>query len=605
MLTAYKKLFSLLDRRERRRGAIVFAVLILVALVEMLGVASIMPFIAMLSNPEVVETNPYLSYIYESLGFGERSDFLFFLGLVFFALLIGSLMLKAVGLWAQLRFSQNRNYAWSARLIRGYLNQPYEWFLNRHSADLGTSILAEVAQVVNGVLFPAMQVIAQSLVAILLMALLVSVDPLLAAAMGLGLGGTYFAISAVLRRRLRRLGAERRVANHARFHVVQEAFTGIKEVKIGGLEEVLVDRFVRPAQTVASRNISAQLYGQLPSFAMQGLLFGGMLLVLLYLMAERGGFQDALPVIALYAFGGYRLMPALQNIYQGIAQIRVTEAPLNALCEDFRTLQTDRKEPGSRDKAGGTADRPWRLELDDRLELDAVSYSYPSASRPALDGVNITVPARTMVGLVGATGSGKTSCVDIMLGLLVPTEGTLRVDGVPIEGDTVRNWQRSLGYVPQQIFLSDDTVAGNIAFGLPKHRIDLAAVERAAKVANLHEFVMSELPDGYRTKVGERGVRLSGGQRQRIGIARALYHDPSVLILDEATSALDNLTEQAVMEAVRNLGSRKTVIMIAHRLTTVENCDRIFLLERGRVVESGTYDELVARNEQFRAMAGA
>src|SRR6056297_2401316 len=345
VLTAYKKLFSLLDQRERRRGAIVFGVLIIVALVETLGVASIMPFIAVLSNPEVAETNPYLAYAYESLGFRERSDFLFFLGLVFFVLLIGSLVLKAVGLWAQLRFSQNRNYAWSARLIRGYLNQPYEWFLNRHSADLGTSVLAEVSQVINGVLFPAMQVVAQALIAILLMALLISVDPLLAAAMGIGLGGTYFIISALLRKRLRRLGEERRAANHARFHVVQEAFTGIKEVKIGGLEEVLVNRFVRPAQTMASRQISAGLYGQLPSFAMQGLLFGGMLLVLLYLMSRRGGFQDALPVIALYAFGGYRLMPALQNIYQGIAQIRVTEAPLNALCDDFRTLQPDRGGP--------------------------------------------------------------------------------------------------------------------------------------------------------------------------------------------------------------------------------------------------------------------
>ncbi len=582
-----------------------FGVLILVALVETLGVASIMPFIAVLSNPEVIETNPYLAHTYELLGFGERSDFLFFLGLVFFVLLIGSLLLKAVGLWAQLRFSQNRNYAWSARLIRGYLNQPYEWFLNRHSADLGASVLAEVAQVINGVLFPAMQVLAQSLVAILLMALLISVDPLLAAAMGLGLGGTYFIISAVLRTRLRRLGAERRAANHARFHVVQEAFTGIKEVKIGGLEDVLVNRFVQPAQTMASRQISAQLCSQLPSFAMQGLLFGGMLLVLLYLIAQQGSFQDALPIIALYAFGGYRLMPALQNIYQGISQIRVTEAPLNALCEDFRTLQTRREESGRRTKLVGTADAPSRRHLEGRLELDAVSYSYPGASRPALDGVTLTVSACTTVGLVGATGSGKTTCVDIILGLLAPTEGVLWVDGVPITGNAVRQWQRSLGYVPQQIFLSDDSVAANIAFGLPKRHIEMVSVERAAKVANLHDFITSELPDGYHTRVGERGVRLSGGQRQRIGIARALYHDPDVLILDEATSALDNLTEQAVMEAVRNIGSRKTVIMIAHRLTTVEDCDRIFLLERGRVVESGTYDELVARNEQFRAMAGA
>jgi ABC-type multidrug transport system fused ATPase/permease subunit len=220
-----------------------------------------------------------------------------------------------------------------------------------------------------------------------------------------------------------------------------------------------------------------------------------------------------------------------------------------------------------------------------------------------LAGLSLQVWAKTTVGIVGGTGAGKTTAVDVLLGLLQPQTGTLRVDGTAITQANLRSWQRAVGYVPQQIFLIDDSVGANIAFGIPLEDRDQAAIEAAARVANLHDFVLSDLPQGYDTHVGERGVRLSGGQRQRIGIARALYHNPEVLILDEATSALDNLTERAVMEAVHTLGRQKTIIMIAHRLSTVRNCDRIFLLEQGRVSAAGTYEELVAGSEVFRRMA--
>lgn len=601
MPNVYQKLYSLLDARERRRGMLVFGVLILVAFVEVLGVASIMPFIAVLANPNVIDSNRHLAMVYSGLGFTSREAFLFFLGFIFFALLVGSLALKAVGLWAQLRFSHNRNYAWGARLVGGYLRQPYEWFLNRHSSDLATAVLAEVNQVVTGALLPAMQAIAHILVAVFLMLLLVVVDPFLALAVGGVLGGGYAFISMALRRRLKRIGVERRLANRARYRVVQEAFGGIKDVKIAGLEEAFVRRFLRPAQTLSSRQISAGLMAQLPSFAMQGLLFGGMLLVLLYLMSSHGGFQEALPVVALYAFAGYRLMPAMQNIYRDLSQLRFSQAALDSLCADFATLQTTVPKAPPR---GGNG-KESRLPLKRELELNRLSYEYPGAARAALHGLSLKIPAFSTVGIVGATGSGKTTTVDLILGLLRPVEGCILADGVEISDARVRAWQRTLGYVPQQIFLADDTVAGNIAFGLGPKEIDMAAVERAARIANLHEFVLKELPEGYQTPVGERGVRLSGGQRQRIGIARALYHDPDVLILDEATSALDNLTELAVMEAIHGLGNRKTIILIAHRLTTVRNCDCIYLLEEGRLAAAGPYAELIAQNDRFRAMAEA
>jgi ABC-type multidrug transport system fused ATPase/permease subunit len=222
-----------------------------------------------------------------------------------------------------------------------------------------------------------------------------------------------------------------------------------------------------------------------------------------------------------------------------------------------------------------------------------------------LENLTLTIKASTTVALVGSTGAGKTTAADLLLGLLEPQRGALHIDGQRIAGQNIRAWQRNIGYVPQHIFLSDDTVAANIAFGQPEANVDKTAVERAAKIAELHDFVVNELPDGYQTTVGERGVRLSGGQRQRIGIARALYHDPEVLILDEATSALDNVTEKSVMESVHNIGRRKTILIIAHRLTTVEHCDEIHLMEKGRIRATGSYQELLMNDHSFQEMVRA
>jgi len=312
---------------------------------------------------------------------------------------------------------------------------------------------------------------------------------------------------------------------------------------------------------------------------------------MLYLMAQSGSFASALPIIALYAFAGYRLMPALQQIYGALTSLRFAGPALDALHQDLMSLQP----------AGPNTQQP-AMPLTQAITLNNIVYRYPNAATPTLKSISLSIPAKSTVGLVGTTGSGKTTTVDLILGLLDAQEGTLAIDGQPITDHNKRAWQRAIGYVPQQIYLADDSVAANIAFGIEPEQIDLAAVERAAKIANLHEFVISDLPQGYATTVGERGVRLSGGQRQRIGIARALYHNPQVLILDEATSALDNLTEQAVMEAVHNLGHEITIILIAHRLSTVRECDQIFLLEKGELKGSGIYDELTASSQQFKAM---
>lgn len=586
------KLLDLLTPPERKRAYLLLGMILLMAMLDMVGVASIMPFMAVLANPELIETNAFLNAAYTKLHFTNPQQFLFALGIVVFVLLVVSLAFKALTTYAQLRFTLMRENSIGNRLVEGYLHQPYSWFLGRHSADMGKTILLEVNMVILQGVMPMMTLIAQGAVATALLTLLILIDLQLALIVGLTLAAAYALTFTATQRLLTRLGTERLTANQARFIAVSEAFSAFKEVKVGGFEQAYINRFSDPAQTFARHQATAQVISQLPRFALEAIAFGGMLLVVLYLIAQSGSFASALPIIALYAFAGYRLMPALQQIYGAVTQLRFAGPAVHALHADLMSLQPVHPNP-SQDA----------FALKQTITLNQIQYRYPNAPNPALKNVSLTISAKSTVGLVGATGSGKSTIVDLILGLLDAQEGTLAVDGKAITEYNRRSWQRALGYVPQQIYLADDTVAANIAFGLDAKDIDQAAVERAATIANLHEFVVSELPQQYQTTVGERGVRLSGGQRQRIGIARALYHNPQVLILDEATSALDSLTEQAVMEAVHNLGHEITIILIAHRLSTVKACDTIFLLEKGELKAHGTFDELTQANERFRAMA--
>jgi ABC-type multidrug transport system fused ATPase/permease subunit len=440
--------------------------------------------------------------------------------------------------------------------------------------------------------------IAEGVVVASLVALLIAVDPLLAIAVAFGLGGAYALIYLALRRYLSRIGADRVQANRHRFKAVQETFGSVKDVKVGGLEGILLQRFDGPARRFVQCQATQTVANQLPRFALEALAFGGLLFVVLYLMAKPSGLQQALPVLAMYAFAAYRLMPALQNFYSRLVSLRFAGPALEAICQELMKLMPE-------NGASLPLERATPLGISESFRLDHVTYTYPGSDRPVLKGLSLIVPARSTVGLVGRSGSGKTTLVDVILGLLRPQQGQMWVDQKLITSANLRDWQSTIGYVPQNIYLTDDSVTANIAFGIPTEKVNHAAVEYAARIADLHDFVTQEMPNGYDTLVGERGIRLSGGQRQRIGIARALYHDPDLLILDEATSALDNLTEQAVMEAVHNLGNRKTIIIVAHRLTTVQGCDEILLIERGHLESRGSFEELKKKNAHFRTMAGA
>ncbi len=583
-MQTFKKIFYLLTLKERKQVIFLLFMISVMAFLDMIGVASILPFMAVLSNPEIIEANIVLSKMFmffKIFGVENNQQFLFALGILVFVLLVISLTFKAFTAYAQVRFSQMRQYSISKRLVEGYLNQPYGWFLNKHSADLGKNVLSEVGQVVAGGITPLITLITNIIVAAALIGLLVLVDPKLAFVAAFSLSLAYIIIYKFVRKYLDKIGKERFFNNQMRFTAISDAFGAAKEIKVSGLEQTYIKRFSAPAQIFAHNQASASIIRQLPRYALEAIAFGGVILMILYLILKSGSFNNALPIISLYVFAGYRLMPALQQIYGSYTQLTFVGPSLDALSYDLKNLTSFKS----------NNDQSIML-LDKTIVLKNICYNYPNASRTALKDINLNISAKTTVGLVGATGSGKTTTVDIILGLLEAQKGTLEIDGQVISKKNLRTWQRSIGYVPQQIYLADDTVAANIAFGKDPKDIDQERIEKVSKIANLHNFVVNELPIKYQTTIGERGIRLSGGQKQRIGIARALYHNPQVLVLDEATSALDNETEQVVMEAINNIRKNITIILIAHRLNTVKNCDIIFKIDKGRIVNKGTYSEL-------------
>jgi ABC-type multidrug transport system fused ATPase/permease subunit len=595
-MTIYSKLFDLLDAREQRRFYVLLGLIIISGFFEMVGVASILPFLAILADPTIIAKQRILSTIYDGLGFQTALSFQIFLGGAVLCIVTMGLIVKVGAVYALSRFGRMRSYAISSCLFANFLYQPYVWFLHRHSADLSKSILFEVDKVVNDGMMPAINIIAQAVSLLCLVSLLFIVNPMVSLSVTVLIGGLYAFIFIFVRRLLTRLGQRAVTANHQRYTITQEAMGGIKDVKLLGLEDTYIKRFRIPARRLATTASLSSLIGETPKYLLEAVAFGGMIaLVLVLLVQGTGELVDVLPTLGVFAFAGLRMFPALQQIYHSLSRMRFVGPMLDSVHRDMVSTRTQPVVP--------VQETETPLRLARQLELADIHYAYPKAVRAAVRGLSLTIAANSTVGIVGGTGAGKTTAIDLILGLLRPDQGAILVDGRPISTKNLRSWQDNLGYVPQQIFLIDDTVSANIAFGIPPEKRDQAAIERAAQLAELHEFVCSDLPQGYDTMVGERGVRLSGGQRQRIGIARALYHDPDVLILDEATSALDNLTERAVMQAVQNLGHKKTIIMIAHRLSTVRNCDTIFLLERGDVLAQGKYDELVAGNDVFRRMA--
>ena len=597
MIKSVLGVFSVLTRREKRSVVVLAVGVALMATLEVLGIGAIGPFISIAADPEGALDSELLSFFYRAFGFDSISAFVTAAGVALFLLILIANSCAALVQYWIFRWTSERIHTFARRLLAKYVYEPYIFHLGRNSSELSKNVLDETTTVVSRVLRPAVEAAARGFTALLIVAFLLFTDPIVAVLMFTTIGGAFATIYAIMRRKITDLGPRIRASNEGRYRASAEALAGIKPIKVAGCESVFVDRMSVHTEQYAWSLAQGHIYSVLPRYLVESIAVGLIVLLTLVLANARGGFASAAPLVSVYAFAGYKLMPALLTVFRHLTAIRVGLPMADALRRD---LGGEPEEPAISDGSTAAAER---LPFENRIELRDVRFTYGRGDAIALDGVSLTIGKNETVAFVGSTGCGKTTLIDSILGLL-PVRGEIAVDGEVIDDNNKARWQKVIGYVPQDIFLIDDSLVKNIAFGVPEENIDRAAVANAARVADLHEFVSNELPDGYETIVGERGVRFSGGQRQRIGIARALYHNPEVLILDEATSSLDTITERIVMQAVRDLMGDKTILMIAHRISTVVDADRIYLMDRGRIVAEGNYDTLMNRSERFKSLAG-
>lgn len=599
MFEVIRQLVVLFSPREKKQALVLTLGMIVMAMLEVIGIGFVLPFMAILVSPNVIYQHKKLTWVYNSLHFTSEHHFLFFVGVLVFIVLILTNAYSALLSWLSLKFGYARAYTLSRRLLKKYLDKPYMFFLNNNTSELSKNVLAEVDVVISAVLIPCMLLLSKAFAIVFIVGLLIFINPMLALVMMVVLGSAYVILFSIVKKKLMVISGERVNEQRDRFKSVSEAFGGIKDVKFLGVENIFLERYSASAKQLIDYNASGNVIAQIPRYALESIAFGGFLLIVLYFLATKSNFSQVMPLMALYAFAGYRLMPALQALFTNWAQVRSCTGVLDLL---YRELLTEEASYNNDIKIEGI-DTDTNFSFHRGFSLRDISFTYPRVTDEVIHNLNLLIEQNTTIGLVGSTGAGKTTLVDIILGLLWPQKGAIFVEDLKVTQNNLAAWQKNLGYVPQHIFLCDDTIESNIAFGVPIEEIDHDAVENAAKIANLHNFIVTETPKGYQTVVGERGIRLSGGQRQRIGIARALYRDPEILILDEATSALDGITEDAVLDAIHCLSHKKTIIIIAHRLSTVQTCDVIYMLEKGNVVAQGTYQHLLETNKLFQAMA--
>lgn len=599
MLKQLKELYSLLTEEQRKKLLRLQILVVLMAFAEIVGVVSIGPFMALVGDMDQLQGQGVMADIYRFSGLAEPRAFLFWLGVGVLVVLTTSALVSMFTVWRLSMYGARVGAELSSRLFHHYMHQPWLFHSSGSSSQLTNQIAQECQRVTGAIINPLMQMNAKLVMAALMAVAIFLYNPVVALIGLVIFALAYLMLYRTVRRRLVRNGRSITQAQRWRFKLMGEGFGGIKDALLLGRQDSFTRRFNAASADFAAAQGTTQALSQVPRYAMELVAFGSVIFLILYLLAaHEGNLGTILPVLSVYALAGFKLLPAFQQVYTSVSQIRGNLAAFEGLRDDLRASVAVGLSPAS---AEPDNPRPhWRPQRS--IMLNDVVFTYPGKQEPAVKDLDLEIAVNKVIGLVGASGSGKSTTIDLLLGLIEPQQGELRIDGEPVTAERRRAWQNSLGFVPQSIFLADSSIRENIAFGLPTAAIDEGKIRRAASMAHLDEL-LSELPEGLDTRVGERGVQLSGGQRQRIGIARALYDDAEVLILDEATSALDGITEKLIMDAIHDFSGKKTIIMIAHRLATVKQCDIIYLLANGEVVDAGSYEDLSQRNITFRRMA--
>jgi len=585
--TTARKIWGLLTSAERRSAMLLLGLMFIGMVLETLGVGLVIPAIALLTQSDLATKYPPLHPVLQALG-NPSQQALVIGGML---VLVGVYLIKNAFLaffaWWQTRFAFGIKAGLSQRLFSVYLRQPYTFHLQRNSAQLIRNVVTEVDEFTGNAMLPSAGLLTESLVILGLCTLLLVVEPLGTLIVVTVLGITSWGIYHLTRARIAAWGVARQHHEGLRIQHLQQGLGGAKDVKLLGRETDFLEQYRAQNAQVARVGRLLQTMQQLPRLWLELLAVTGIAILAISMLAQNRALEAVLPTLGLFAAAAFRLMPSVNRVLSSVQLLRYGLPVIDTLHAELKLAVP--QAPGTHTPAP-----PFR----DELELKQITYTYPNAPKPALEDLSLTIRRSELVGFIGASGAGKSTLVDVLLGLLTPDAGEVRVDGNNIQHG-LRDWQDQIGYVSQSIFLTDDTLRRNVAFGLPNAQIEEAAVWRAIRAAQIEDFVHN-LPAGLDTLVGERGIRLSGGQRQRIGIARALYHDPAVLVLDEATSSLDTATERGVMQAVRALQGSKTILIVAHRLSTVEICNRLYRLERGQIAEEGSY-EVVTRMPRIQA----
>ncbi|HDS05572.1 MAG TPA: ABC transporter ATP-binding protein [Deltaproteobacteria bacterium] len=582
MLSRFKKLLFLVGRRGRIKFSILLAAMFINSILEMAGVAAIPVFIIIISKPEMILQYQWAAPIVGLLNI-TTSHGMFIWGAIFLICLfvVKNLFLSLL-IYAKTKIIYNEQVRLGHRLFNAYMTSRYPFFLNRNSAELLRNVNNETALIISGVLLPLLRIFLDGFVLVMIVILLLAAEPVIALMAFAVLGSLSFLFMRMTSKKSKAYGREalrqRRVMNE----IVLEGISGIKDIIVLGREKSFVRRYDFSAVRTAITLRYLQMVSQLPKPFMETVAVTGMLLIAcLMLFLLHRDVAALLPVLTLFAVATLRMLPVLRTVVSAYSDIRYNVYAIDPVYNDLKLLEKKANEKIKKGKEAARNLYPFTAQIS----FQNVSYRYPQGNVWALGDIYLGIPKGSVIGLVGPSGAGKTTLVDILLGLLEPREGKVLADGQNIFAD-VRRWQANLGYIPQFIHLSDDTIRRNIAFGLPDDEINEAQVGQALRAAQL-EALIDELPEGLDTVVGERGMRLSGGERQRIGIARALYNNPQVLIMDEATSALDNITERNVISALEKLRGDRTIIIIAHRLTSVMNCDILYYMENGRIADKG------------------
>lgn len=568
MLESLKQLWKILTPLDKRKVIYVLILVMGMAFIESAGVISIMPFLAVLSNPSVIETNSVINKFYVFSNANSSEQLIVYLGIISFIIVVFSTVFKIITQYAVNRFSNLQRHYFSARLLKIYLNQKYEFYIQRNSSVLIKNVLSEVDQLIGTMILPTLTMMSYGVVLLAMTGILLMYDPVMAIGTASILAFFYISIYMFVKNKLSRIGAEFTQANKERYQSCQEALAGIKDVIINNAKDGYIEQFEKSSRVFARHIATRETLGQVPLNIIETIGYGSLIGVAVLLVVSGKDVSHVLPVLGLYGFAAYRMLPAAQNIYRAISQLKFSEQVLKVLIPEF---ELEKRNSETQLSAHVTT-----LNFEKSIRLENISFAYPNRlDKQILKDFSLEIKKNESLGIMGKSGSGKSTLMDLMLGLLNPQSGKIYVDDTELNDTNVDEWRNLVGYVPQFIYLADKSVAENIAFGTPKDRIDLEQVKKVAQLAQIDEFVMQNLKNGYEELIGERGVMLSGGQRQRIGIARALYKNPQVLFMDEATSALDIDTEKAVNESIRGLNGKMSIIIIAHRKSAIQACDTI------------------------------